>query len=48
MQTVTKADLKEAVAALEIAIQKQATTMIVWMTGALLAQSVTGFGLGGV
>jgi hypothetical protein len=35
---VTKNDLKDAVADLEIAIHRQATHQIIWMTGALFAQ----------
>jgi hypothetical protein len=34
----TKTDLKEAVKALEIALAKSNTNVIIWMTGALLAQ----------
>jgi hypothetical protein len=34
----TKTDLKEAVQALEIALAKSNTNVIIWMTGALLAQ----------
>jgi hypothetical protein len=34
----TKSDLKDAVQAIELALSKATTTLLIWMTGALLAQ----------
>jgi hypothetical protein len=34
----TKSDLKDAVQGIELALSKTTTTLLIWMTGALLAQ----------
>jgi hypothetical protein len=42
---VTKTDLKEAVQTLQVALAKNNTSLIIWITGALLAQGALTVGL---